>query len=105
MISNCLDIAREFIKPPREVIQYRLIKELISIHSIVALKVIMAGIPLVPVERVAGAVFRAATDKDPETIGAAYTLPDDRQVYLIKDTNIDEGVYGMLTERVKRIRR
>ncbi|KLO20319.1 NAD-binding protein [Schizopora paradoxa] len=69
-----------------------------------AFKVIMAGIPMVPVERVAGAVFRAATDKSPETNGAAYTLPDERQVYLIQDTNIDEGVYAMLSDRVKRIR-
>jgi len=66
-----------------------------------AFKVLMAGIPMVPVERVAGAIFRAASDKDPKTNGASYTLPDDGQVYLIPDLNIDEGVYGRLSDRAK----
>lgn len=35
-----------------------------------AFKVIMAGIPMVPVERVASAIFRAASDRDPKTNGA-----------------------------------
>ncbi len=65
----------------------------------------MAGIPMVPVERVAGAIFRAASDKDPKTNGASYTLPDDGQVYLIPDLNIDEGVYGRLSDRAKGLKR
>ena len=68
-------------------------------------KIILTNIPMAPVERVAGAVFLAATDlrevevkKEKEEItkistnGAAYTIPDDSEVYRIKHTMIKEGV-------------
>ncbi|EJD02822.1 NAD-binding protein [Fomitiporia mediterranea MF3/22] len=69
-----------------------------------AVKVFMAGIPLVPVPRIAGAILLAATDEAPESNGAAYTLPDDREVFRIPPVQINEGVYKMLNDRVKRLK-
>ena len=65
----------------------------------------MTGIPMVPVERVAGAIFLAATDGEKNTNGAAYTLPDDREVFRIPPVEIDEGVYLLLKQRVLRGKR
>ena len=37
------------------------------------------------------------------TLGAAYTIPDDREVYRIPNTEISEGVYALLNNRVRNI--
>ncbi|KAH8119060.1 NAD-binding protein [Phellopilus nigrolimitatus] len=66
-------------------------------------KVFMAGIPFAPMQRVAGAIVLAATDDAPNTHGAAYTIPDEREVFRIPPTEITEGVYGLLGSRVKRL--
>ncbi|KAH9048245.1 NAD(P)-binding protein [Lactarius hengduanensis] len=66
------------------------------------LKVFLAGVPRTPVERIAGAVFRAATDPDPATSGCPWVLPDDGPVLLLKKEVLREGVYGMLDNRVRR---
>lgn len=52
----------------------------------------------------AGATVYSATDPDPETHGCPWLLPDDGPLYLIKKEELREGVYGMLTERVRRAR-
>ncbi|KAL5528531.1 hypothetical protein ACEPAF_7667 [Sanghuangporus sanghuang] len=69
-----------------------------------AMKVLLAGIPFVPTTRVAAAFVRAATDADTESNGAAYTLPDEREVYRIPHTSLNEGVYKMINDRVKRLK-
>jgi hypothetical protein len=61
------------------------------------------GMPLTPVERVAGAIFRAATDPEPATSGCPWVLPDDGPVLLLKKEILREGVYEMLNNRVRRI--
>ena len=66
------------------------------------LKVFLAGVPRTPVERVAGAVFRAATDPDPATSGCPWMLPDDGPVFLLQKEDLREGVYDMLNKRVRR---
>ena len=66
-------------------------------------KVFLAGLPLTPVERVAGAIFYAATDPDPETNGSAWLLPDDGPVYRVDREEFKEGVYKMIDERAKRL--
>jgi len=67
-----------------------------------AFKTFMAGIPMVPVQKVAGAVFLAATDGEQGSNGAVYSLPDEKEVFRILPPRINEGVYRMLDERVKR---
>jgi len=66
-------------------------------------KLITAGMPTTPVERVAGAIFRAATDPDPTTSGCPWVLPDDGPVLLLKKETLHEGVYDMLNNRVCRL--
>ncbi|KAI9446755.1 hypothetical protein H4582DRAFT_2108342 [Lactarius indigo] len=66
------------------------------------LKIFLAGVPRTPVERIAGAVFRAATDPDPATSGCPWVLPDDGPVLLLKKEVLREGVYEMLDNRVRR---
>ena len=68
------------------------------------MKAILAGIPMVPLSRISAAIFLAATDGTEGTNGAAYTLPDDREVYRIPLNELTEGVYGMLNKRAERIR-
>ncbi|TFY83369.1 hypothetical protein EWM64_g654 [Hericium alpestre] len=68
------------------------------------LKVLLAGIPLTPIARVAGAVFRSATDPDPATSGLPWVLPDDGPVLLLPREVLNTGVYGMVNRRVERIK-
>ena len=63
----------------------------------------MTGIPFVPVSRVAGAVFIAATDATPNTQGAIYSLPDEKEVFRIPHMQIDGGFYEVLNKRVNRV--
>jgi len=67
------------------------------------LKTLVAGIPLTPVERVARAIFYAATDPDPATSGCTWLLPDDGPVLLLEKEEMRGGVYDMLNQRVRRI--
>ncbi|KDQ55799.1 hypothetical protein JAAARDRAFT_37225 [Jaapia argillacea MUCL 33604] len=64
-------------------------------------KVFLAGIPLTPVARIAGAIFCATTDPDMESSGCAWLLPDDGPVYRIEKEQFKEGVYKMIDERTK----
>lgn len=66
-----------------------------------AVKVFLAGIPLTPVERVAGAIFYAASDPDMETSGCPWLLPDDGYVFRLDKEQLKEGVYKMIDERAK----
>ena len=66
-------------------------------------RALTVGMPMTPVERVAGAIFRAATDPDRATSGCPWMLPDDGPVLLLKKEVLDEGVYEMLNKRVSRI--
>jgi hypothetical protein len=67
------------------------------------LRSLVVGMPLTPVERVAGAIFRAATDPEPAMSGCAWMLPDDGPVLLLKKETLREGVYEVLNNRVRRI--
>ncbi|KAI0293436.1 hypothetical protein BC826DRAFT_383116 [Russula brevipes] len=66
-------------------------------------RVLTAGMPLTPVARVAGAIFRAASDPDPATSGCPWLLPDDGPVLLLEKESLREGVYAMLNDRARRI--
>lgn len=67
------------------------------------LKLLLAGIPLTPVPRIAGAIFRAATDPDSATSGCPWVLPDDGPVIRVEKEALRMGVYKMLDERIRRI--
>lgn len=69
------------------------------------LKLFLAGVPRAPVVRIAGAVFRAATDPDTATSGCPWVLPDDGPVLLLQKEVLREGVYEMLNNRVRRTMR
>jgi len=68
-----------------------------------AVKVFLAGIPLTPIERVAGAIFYAASDPDMGTSGCPWVLPDNGYVFRLEKEQLKEGVYKMLDERVKMV--
>jgi hypothetical protein len=62
-------------------------------------KVILSGIPLTPVSRIAGAIFYAATDIDMETSGSAWLLPDDGPVFRVGKEDFKLGIYEMIDQR------
>ncbi|THU94512.1 NAD(P)-binding protein [Dendrothele bispora CBS 962.96] len=59
------------------------------------LKVGMAGIPLVPVPRIAGAIFHAASNPDPSTSGSSYWCHPG-PVFRIPREEFKFGVYEMI---------
>jgi NAD(P)-dependent dehydrogenase (short-subunit alcohol dehydrogenase family) len=63
-------------------------------------RVLLAGIPLTPIERVAGAIVYAATDPDMGTSGCTWLLPDDGYVFRLEREELKEGVYRMINARV-----
>ncbi|KAL5513354.1 hypothetical protein ACEPAH_3753 [Sanghuangporus vaninii] len=64
---------------------------------------LLYGIPLSPKYRVTGAVVLAVTDTLPGTNGAAYTIPDEREVFRIMPEHLNEGVFDLLAKRAKRV--
>ncbi|KIM45372.1 hypothetical protein M413DRAFT_442041 [Hebeloma cylindrosporum] len=62
-------------------------------------KLFLAGIPLTPVTRVAGAIFYAATDADMATSGSAWLLVDDGPVFMCPKEEFKMGVYKMIDDR------
>ena len=64
----------------------------------------LRGLPLAPVPRVVGAIFRAATDTDPASDGCVWTVPDDGEVCRIPREHMQliGGVYTILNERLSR---
>ncbi|KAF8637310.1 hypothetical protein AX16_010839 [Volvariella volvacea WC 439] len=64
------------------------------------IKVLLAGVPLAPVPRIAGAIFHAATNPDPNTNGCAWLIPDGGNVYFIAREEFKLGVYKMMDARI-----
>ena len=64
----------------------------------------LQGMPLAPVPRVVGAIFRAATDADDSSDGCVWTVPDDGEVCRIprEHMKLVGGVYTVLNERLAR---
>jgi NAD(P)-dependent dehydrogenase (short-subunit alcohol dehydrogenase family) len=69
---------------------------------ILPMKLILAGMPLTPVPRIAGAIFRAATDPDVATSGCPWLIPDDGPVTRVERESLREGVYGLFHKRIRR---
>lgn len=65
------------------------------------IKALMVGVPMVPIPRVAGAMVLAATDTESGTNGAAYTLPDHRELLRIPHHELNDGVYEIMGNRAR----
>jgi hypothetical protein len=57
---------------------------------------------MTPIERVAGAIFYAASGTDEALDGACVMLPDEGPVFRIEKELLKEGVYEMISRRVQR---
>jgi len=62
-------------------------------------KLLLAGIPLATVPRIAGAIVYAATNPDPETSGCAWLLTDDGPLFMVPREEFKMGVYKMIDDR------
>jgi hypothetical protein len=58
---------------------------------------------MLPVPRIAGAIFYSATDPDPATNASSWLLPDDGPVWLIEKEQFRFGVYKMIDERANAV--
>ena len=63
------------------------------------MKAMLAGIPLVTVPMIAGAIFYSATNPDPETSGNAWLIPDNGPVFRVPKEEFKLGVYKMIDDR------
>ncbi|KAJ8516603.1 hypothetical protein ONZ45_g6104 [Pleurotus djamor] len=68
-------------------------------------KLVLAGIPKVPVSRIAGAILHVATRTSPESNGSAWLLTDDGPVFQVPQEQFKEGVYKLIDQRANRIRK
>ncbi|RXW25026.1 hypothetical protein EST38_g841 [Candolleomyces aberdarensis] len=73
------------------------------IHPFFAVRLFLAGIPMLPVTRIAGAIFYSATDPDPATNASSWLLPDDGPVWLIEKERFKFGVYKMIDQRTNAV--
>lgn len=64
-------------------------------------RVMIAGIPLVPIERVGGAIILAATDRDMLSNGAAWLLPDGGPLLRLDKEIVTGGVYDIISRRAR----
>lgn len=65
-------------------------------------RIAIAGIPLTPIERVAGAIIFSSTDPDIASTGAVWLLPDDGPVLRLEKEIVRGGVYDVIAERNRR---
>jgi len=64
-----------------------------------SVKIILAGIPLTPVPRIAGAIIYLATNPDSATNGNAWLLTDNGPVFMVPKEEFKMGVYKMIDDR------
>lgn len=64
-------------------------------------RLLLAGIPLVPIERVGGTIILAATDRDMSSTGAAWLIPDGGPLLRLEKEVIKGGVYDVIKNRIR----
>lgn len=64
------------------------------------MKLALAGIPKVPIPRIAGAIIRCATEPDCLNASAVWTIPDGGPVFRMNREVLNQGVYKMLNDRL-----
>jgi len=62
-------------------------------------KVALAGLPMVPLDRIAKTIFISATDPDMSTSGSAYVMLDDGLAMRLEPEMIRAGVYKVMESR------
>ena len=67
-----------------------------------ATQIFLAGLPMVPVNRIAATTLYAATNPDLETTGSVFTLIDDGPVLLLENEVIKGGAYDIISARTAR---
>ena len=65
-------------------------------------RIAIAGIPMLPIERVAGTIIFSSTDPDIASTGAVWLLPDDGPLLRLEREIIKGGVYDIIAERNRR---
>jgi hypothetical protein len=65
-------------------------------------RVSLAGIPLVPIERVGGAIILAATDRNMSSTGSVWLLPDGGPLLRLEKDVVRGGVYDIIVDRNRR---
>ena len=66
-------------------------------------RVFLAGLPMVPVNRIAVTTLYTATNPDLETTGSVFSLIDDGPVLLLENEIIKGGVYDIVSARAARL--
>ncbi|KAJ6484306.1 NAD(P)-binding protein [Mycena vulgaris] len=67
-------------------------------------RLVLTGSVLLPPTRVAQTIFNAAADPDPATSGCSWLLPDNGPIMRLERENIREGTYGMINDRIARVK-
>lgn len=67
--------------------------------------IFLAGLPMVPVNRIAITTMYAATHPDLETTGSVFALIDDGPVLHLENETIKGGVYDIVSARAARLSR
>jgi len=65
-------------------------------------RIAIAGIPLTPIERVAGTIVFSSTDPDIASTGAVWLLPDGGTLLRLEKEIVKGGVYDIIAERNRR---
>lgn len=65
-----------------------------------AVRVVLAGVPLVPVPRIAYAILCICADPDTTTSGCPWILLDDGDVLRLEKEQLTRGAYGVIQARV-----
>jgi len=65
--------------------------------------VFLAGVPLIPVNRIAATIIYAATHPDLETTGSVFALIDDGPVLYLGNEIIKGGIYDILSTRAAKL--
>jgi NAD(P)-dependent dehydrogenase (short-subunit alcohol dehydrogenase family) len=66
------------------------------------LRALLAGLPLASVERIAGAIIRAASDPDITTYSSVLMIPDDGNVLFFENERLKQGVYAEVDARLNK---
>ncbi|EJD52832.1 NAD(P)-binding protein [Auricularia subglabra TFB-10046 SS5] len=66
-------------------------------------RLLLAGVPFARISRVSGAIFAAATNPDPKTNAAIWSIPDHGEVFRLERPHLSEGPYKILNERCARV--
>jgi short chain dehydrogenase len=68
-----------------------------------AFKLVLSGLPMVPVHRIAGSIFYSITEPDPATNGCPWMLLDGGPLLRLDREQLTEGVYEVMNQRLQKL--